>query len=124
VIRGQSVMGGQTVIGGQPVRTPPSIAGTVLGLLLLLLRRREENVVQNQTVPGRVLVEFQFGRRIADPVLIVLRVMAAQEREGALPVVAMQVSHLLPSLDLAQEDGRLLDQHLVEGGGLTHEPPE
>src|SRR5579859_6740675 len=76
------------------VSVPPCLCGLQLqlqlqlqtsGLELFLLRRREQHVVQDQPVARRVRVERQVGRRVADLVLRVLRIVPPEEGPGALP---------------------------------------
>ena len=53
--------------------------------------------------------------------LVVLRVVAAQEGEGAPAQVAVQVADLLPFLPFAQDHQAFLQQTAAEIGGLSHE---
>src|SRR5918998_4784323 len=62
-----------------------------LRLEWFLLRGRKEDVVQDQSVPGRIRVQRQIRRRAPDGVLRVLRVVTAVVRPGALAVVAVNV---------------------------------
>src|SRR5579872_981889 len=57
----------------------------------LLLRRREQYVVQDEPVARRVGVQRQIRGRVADRVLRVLGIVAAEERPTALAVVAVDV---------------------------------
>src|SRR5258707_9699661 len=63
--------------------------------LLLLLGRREQHVVEDQPVARRVRVLVELRRRVAHHVLVVLGIVAAEERERALAELAVQVLHLV-----------------------------
>src|SRR6476646_916226 len=67
--------------------------GPSLRLERFLLRGREEDVVEDQPIPRRVLVQRQVRRRVADGVLRILGIVAATVRPGALSVIAMDVLH-------------------------------
>src|SRR5256886_17489620 len=58
-------------------------------LQLALLGRREEHVVEDQPVARGMRMQRQVGRWIADLVLLVLRVVATEERPRPLPMVAV-----------------------------------
>src|SRR3954467_14124228 len=66
---------------------------TSSGLERLFLRGREEDVVEDQPVAGRVLVQREIGGGVPDRVLRVFGVVTAVVRPGSLPVVAMDVLH-------------------------------
>src|SRR4051812_9147003 len=59
----------------------------------LLLRRREQHVVEDQAVTGRVLVQRQVRRRRPDHVLRILGIVPAIVGPRALAVVSMDVLH-------------------------------
>src|SRR5262245_39010546 len=67
--------------GGGAVSVPP----LALRPLLLLLGGGEEDVVEDQAVAGGVPVLGEIGGRVAHHVLVVLGIVAAQERERAAP---------------------------------------
>src|SRR5262245_34139209 len=65
------------------------------GALLLLLCRREQDVVEDQAIAGRVSELAQIRGGVADHVLVVLGIVSAEEREGAAAELAVQVLDLL-----------------------------
>src|SRR5207245_2440731 len=60
-------------------------------LELALLRGRKQHVVEDQAVARRMRVERQVGRRVPDLVLLIFRIVPAEERPRPLAVVAMDV---------------------------------
>src|SRR5213076_389044 len=62
-------------------------------LQLALLGRRVEHVVEDQPVARGMRMQRQVARWIADLVLLVLRVVATEERPRTLPMVAVDVLH-------------------------------
>ncbi len=63
----------------------------------------------------------EFGGRVADDVLVVLGVVAAEEGPEAVAEVAVDVAVLVQGAVVAQDHHRRLDRRLVEGRGLPHE---
>ena len=88
--------------------------------LFLFLCRREQNVVQNETIARRIGVHVQFRRRVADDVLVVLRVVAAEKSPKAVAEVAVDVTILVQGAIVAQHHHRRLHVCLVEGSSLPH----
>ena len=72
-------------------------------LQFFLLCGRKEHVVEDQPVARRVRVQRQIGRRVADLVLRILRIVPAEEGPGALAVLAVDV--------LDPRRARLVGQH-------------
>src|SRR6185369_2815015 len=79
-------------------------------LTLFLTRRRVQEVVEDQAVAGRILVEGKVGRRIAHRMGVILRIMPAIIGELALPDVPVQVAHGVLPIGFAQYSNRFLDQ--------------
>ena len=63
-------------------------------------------------------MQFQDGLRIADPVLIILRIVPAIKGEGAFADVAVNVFNFICTRDFSQDDHALFDLVLKEGSGL------
>ena len=78
-----------------------------LCLSRFLLRRRKEDVVEDKAIAGARLVEGEVGGWVPDAVLIILRIMAAQERHGTLAVVRVDVFDLFRTFHLAQIQHRI-----------------
>src|SRR5687767_1071780 len=92
-----------------------------LGLLFLFSCGWEQNVVENQSVARRILVQRQVCRRIVDSVLIVFGIVTAIPRERAAADVACNVLHLVGSFALREDRNPLLHESLVKRGRLTEE---
>src|SRR2546423_9583680 len=90
---------------------------TDLRLQGLLLGGGEQHVVQDQPVPRTALVQRQVGRWVADRVLRILGVMAAEVGPSALAVVAVDVLHPGRTLFGREDDVAVLQSRLGKRRG-------
>ena len=94
------------------------------GLLLFLLGRREQDVVQDEPVPGRVFAQGQVGGRIAHQVGEVLGVVPGVEGECPLAIPAVEILDRVFAHQGSHDDHRVLQRVASEGGGLAQESPD
>ena len=64
----------------------------------------------------------QFGRRLTDQMLVILRVMPPVKGPRTFAKITMNVPSLVKALGFSHDEDLRFDQILIESGGLPHEP--
>ncbi len=86
--------------------------------LFFLFGSREQNIVQNEPVAGRIFVQRQIRCGVAHSMAIIFGVMSAIPRERSAPKIAVNVFHFVGAFFFAQQNDGFFDKFFVKSGRL------